>query len=134
MTPRPVDETPGTQPPRNRLRHNLLLGSIWLAVGLFVMPALVYWVGIALLGPYGDGAGIGTFYGNFFADLASGSARAWTLALGPVLLASLLRLIFLRRPTADEPEQEAAPRQPRPAASSADHSSNRRVEPRVTLD
>lgn len=133
MTPRPVDETPGTQPPRNRLRHEFLLGSIWLAIGLFVVPAMVYWVGTALLGPYGDG--IGTFYGSFFADLASGVGRAWTLALGPLLLISLLRLIFMRRPTADQPEQEdAAPRQPRPAASSADRSSNRRVEPRVTLD
>jgi hypothetical protein len=109
------------------------LGSIWLAFGLFGMPALVYWVGVALLGPYGDNANAGVFYANFFADLAAGSARAWTLALGPAVLISLLRLIFLRRPAPSietQPVPDAATRQARPAAASA----HRRVEPRVTLD
>jgi hypothetical protein len=138
MTPRPVDETPGT----HRLRFELIFGSLLLAAGLFVMPALVYWVGTALLGPYGEGAGAGTFYGDFFGDLASGSGRAWTLALGPLVLISMLRLIFLRRPAPDEADQsaepDAAPRPVRPAASSAKPANtkpaNRRVEPRVTLD
>lgn len=114
-----------------RLRFELILGSIWLGIGLFLMPALVYWVGVTLLGPYGEGAGLGTFYGDFFGDLASASARAWTVALGPLVLISLLRLIFLRRPGTDVADEiDAAPRQSKPAAAVE----NRRVEPRVSLD
>lgn len=117
-----------------RLRFELIFGSIWLAVGLFLLPALVYWVGTTLLGPYGEGAGVGTFYGDFFGDLASASGRAWTLAVGPLVLVSLLRLIFLRRSADEADEGDAAPRQPRPAIPADDRSGRRRVEPRVSLD
>ena len=76
----------------HRLRLELILGSVLLALGLFAVPAIVYWVGIKLLGPYGDGAdvGLGTFYADFFGDLASGTGRAWSLALGPLVLVSLV--------------------------------------------
>lgn len=120
------------------LRFELIFGSIWLAVGLFVMPALVYWVGLALLGPYGGGGGsgngLGTFYGDFFGDLASASGRAWTLALGPLALVSLLRLIFLPRPASDEADNDAALRQSYPEAPAEKRPGGRRVEPRVSLD
>ena len=134
MTPRPVDETTAHRKPQHRLRFELIFGSLWLAAGLFAMPALVYWVGASLLGPYADGAGIGTFYGNFFGDLASGSIRAWTLALGPLVLVYLLRLVFLRRPEpAASDDEDAAPRQPASKAA-AGRPDRRRVEPRVSLD
>lgn len=116
-----------TQTP-HRLRFELILGSLLLAFGLFAMPGIVYWVGSHLLGPYKEAAGAGTFYGDFFGDLASGSLRAWTLTLGPLLVVSLLRLIFLRRPE-PEAQERAAPPQPRAAEPE-----QRRREPRVSLD
>jgi hypothetical protein len=123
---------PTVSPATHRLRFELIIGSVLLALGLFGVPAVVYLVGIKLLGPYGEGAGLGTFYVNFFADLASGTGRAWSLALGPLVAVSLVRLLFLKRPTLDEEgdEESAAPRQaagPRTAA-------NRRKEPSVNLD
>lgn len=147
MTPRPVDDITDTDRPPHRLRFELILGSVLLAIGFFAMPALVYWVGTALLGPYGDAANLGIFYGDFFGDLASGSGRAWTLAVGPAVLISLLRLIFLRRPAldqpaTDQPESGVASRQSRPASSerppeahrSGHRPEKRRVEPRVSPD
>lgn len=79
----------------SRVRTELIIGSLWLAVGLFVVPALIYWVGTSALGPYGDKATLSDFYGAFFADLASGAPRAWLIALGPLLLISLVRVLYI---------------------------------------
>jgi len=137
---RTVDPEPGS----GRLRFELIFASVWLAIGLFVVPALIFWVGITLLGPYGIDAqagaqaaaqavaqrgGLGSFYADFFGDLASGELRTWALALGPLLIVSLVRLIFIgARPpkddAADTPPPSAAP----PSTKSTDH---RRVEPRI---
>jgi hypothetical protein len=111
------------------MRFELIFGSVWLALGLFLLPAVIFWVGITLLGPYGEGqgAGMGTFYGNFYGDLAQGELRAWALALGPLIVVSLLRAVFIG--TRPKPETRE-PREPAPvkAAKTADP---RRVEPRV---
>jgi hypothetical protein len=130
---------PETRPrTTHRLRFELILSSVLLALGLFAVPAIVYWVGIKLLGPYGEGAsaGLSTFYADFFGDLASGTGRAWSLALGPLVLVSLVRLLFVRRPpqsgTEGELDEEAriAPPQPmRPQPPPA-----RRKEPSVNFD
>jgi hypothetical protein len=114
------------------MRFESIFASLLLAFGLFVLPALVYWVGAALLGPYGTDTGgtLGAFYGDFFSDLASGSVRTWSLVLGPLVVVWLVRLIFLRKP--EEPVEgfeEPAPRRPAPRAPV-----DRRVEPRISLD
>ena len=145
---------------QSRLRFELLLGSALLAMGLFVVPAGIFVVGKVLLGPYGDtvagsdAAGIGVFYGNFFGDLASLSGRAWTLALGPLLLITWIRLLFLKRRDgagpaeversvdvaprrrAPPPEPRAQPQQPRPQPrpKARGQGPGRRVEPRISLD
>jgi hypothetical protein len=126
-TPAPI-----ASPTTHRLRFELIFGSVLLAFGLFAVPAVVYLVGIKLLGPYGEGAGLGTFYVNFFADLASGIGRAWNLALGPLVAVSLVRLLFLKRRPADEEGdgESAAPRQ----AAAPRAAGNRRKEPSVNLD
>jgi apolipoprotein N-acyltransferase len=114
-----------------RLRFELIFGSIWLAVGLFVMPALIYWAGASLLGPYGVNAGLSTFYGAFFADLAAGAGRTWILALGPLLSVSLVRLLFIgvgrANPDPDVPDEEDPPQNPKRSVPAQ----NRRIEPRV---
>lgn len=118
-------------PMRRRLRFELVFASIWLGFGLFLLPALIYAVGILLLGPYGEGSGLGRFYADFFGDLVEPSGRAWALVLGPLVLISVLRLLFLdvrARPSADD-EADDSPRAPPPPAR--EHA---RVEPRVSLE
>ncbi|HEY4367379.1 MAG TPA: hypothetical protein VGN07_09130 [Steroidobacteraceae bacterium] len=128
-----VEPAPKRPSSPHRLRFELILASVLLAFGLFAVPALVYWVGIKMLGPYGDGDGASqaVFYTDFFGDLATPVARAWALALGPLVVVSLVRLLFIRRP---EPggEQDDAPRQV-PARAQAPVS-GRRKEPSVNLD
>ena len=113
----------------SRLRFELIFASIWLAFGLFVLPALIYGVGALLLGPYGENQGLGTFYADFFGDLVAPTGRAWALALGPLVLISVLRLLFLDvKPKIedDEPEPPRVPSPPRRDPA--------RVEPRVSLE
>ena len=124
-----MDERTDDTPSHHRMRFELIFGSVWLALGLFILPALIFWVGITMLGPYGEGqgAGMGTFYGDFYGDLANGEVRAWALALGPLVLISLIRVTFIG--TRPKPErvvdaEAEAPSLPR----SADP---RRVEPRI---
>lgn len=114
------------RPPRQRLRFELIFASVWLAFGLFVLPALIYMVGTLLLGPYGENQGLGSFYADFFKDLVEPAGRAWTLALGPAVVVYVLRLIFLgAKPRSEEDELEP-PVAPPPARP--------RVEPRVSGD
>jgi hypothetical protein len=112
-----------------RVRFELIFASIWLAVGLFALPALIFMVGGSLLGPYGENAGLGRFYGDFFGDLAEPSVRAWAIALGPLVLISILRLIFVGVARGPEKPQE---KRPAPVRRGADD--HRRVEPRVSTE
>jgi hypothetical protein len=116
---------------RRRARFETILASIWLAVGLFVLPAAIFAVGGALLGPYGDNGRLGRFYGDFFGDLAEPSVRAWAIALGPLVLVSLLRLVFAG---AGRELQEPPQSQDRPAGPRHASEEHRRVEPRVSTD
>jgi hypothetical protein len=96
-----------------------------------VLPATIFFVGGALLGPYGDDGGLGRFYGDFFGDLAEPSVRAWAIALGPLTLISLLRLVFAgvdRGPQAPQAEPD------RPAAHRRTAEEVRRVEPSVSAE
>jgi hypothetical protein len=114
--------------PRQRLRFELIFASLWLAFGLFVLPAIIYMVGTLLLGPYGENQGLGAFYADFFKDLVEPAGRAWILALGPLVVVSILRLIFLGR----APQEDSEPELEAPVAQSPAPRS--RVEPRVSGD
>lgn len=114
---------------RRRIRFELIFASIWLAIGLFLLPALIYLVGTLMLGPYGENAGLGSFYADFFKDLATPSGRAWTLALGPLVLITVLRLLFLDVGTKREEDRDDRAEPPAPTPRAAG-----RVEPRVSLD
>lgn len=124
---------------QRRLRFEVIFASLWLAFGLFVLPALIFWVGAALLGAYGENAGLSTFYVDFFGDLADSSGRAWTIALGPLVLIYLLRAIFIgvkADPGAPEDvEVEAPPSPPRRVAPKKEPkrttTPRSRVEPRM---
>jgi hypothetical protein len=138
--------TDGELPARHgRLRFEVIFTSVWFGIGLFVVPTLIYTIGAMVLGPYGTDAGLAAFYGDFFTDLAEPSARAWAIALGPLLTISVLRAVFLNFKGAAEPEGDDAPPASREARRDGEHrvdaakrppaanpkASNRRVEPRV---
>ena len=116
---------------RSRARFELIFASIWLAVGLFLLPATIFAVGGALLGPYGETGRLGRFYGDFLGDLAEPSVRAWAIALGPLILISLLRLVFAGAGRGSS-EPQAPP--DRPAAPRRVSEEPRRVEPSVGTD
>ena len=114
------------------MRFELIFGSVLLAIGLFILPAVIFWFGVTMLGPYGEGAGagMGTFYGDFYGDLAQGEVRTWALALAPLILVSIVRAIFLGprpKPAIDEVAEIAAPVPQKTTES-------RRVEPRIGSD
>lgn len=91
---------PAAAPARERrLRFELLFAAGALGFGLLILPALVYWVGMRILGPYANG-GLGAFYADLFRDLLSGSGRSWLLVGGPYGTLLLLRglLLGLRGP------------------------------------
>ena len=88
--------------PHTRRDAALFGGAV--ALGLLVIPLLIWIVGHRVLGPYtrGDdprGHGPLALYGNYFSGLAHGSLGYWTVALGPamLLLAARLWLSLLRR-------------------------------------
>jgi hypothetical protein len=143
-----ADELSAEERRSRRLRFELIFASLGLAFGLFLLPALIFSVGAALLGAYGENAGLSTFYIDFYGDLADGAGRAWILALGPLALVYLLRAIFIGvRPKAgqpvdtDEPQFEPPPRRqappPRreaPPVRKSSSSRPARVEPRMGSD
>lgn len=111
---------------RSRWRFELIFASVCIGFGLLAFPALIYWIGALVLGAYGENAGLGTFYLDFFRDLAEPSARTWALLLGPFLTLTLLRLVLrVRRST--PADSDTPPPEPPPPT-------NRRVEPRLGAD
>lgn len=136
--PERLTRTTDPEPSNRRLQFELLFASVWLAVGLFLVPALIFWVGITLLGPYGEapGGGLGTFYANFFGDLATGEVRAWFIAFGPLILVSFVRAVFIGVDSLatndDEARHEKRKATPAPATVTPKKTTGqRRVEPRI---
>jgi hypothetical protein len=89
-TPLPPESPPAGAP--HVLRRELLILAAGLAVGLFVMPALIFEVGSRTLGSYAGG-GLGALVKAFLRGLAGGAPAFWAVALGPYLLAMALRLL-----------------------------------------
>lgn len=63
--------------------------------GFLVLPAIVYGVGVRLLGEYRPGGGMGLFYGDLYRALGRGEGWAWLLLLGPYLGIMAIRLMWL---------------------------------------
>ena len=86
-----------------RTRRELSLYGGALALGLLVIPLLIWVVGHRTLGPYthGDnphGLGPLALYADYFSGLAHGWLGYWAVAVGPalLLLAGRLWLTLLR--------------------------------------
>ncbi len=86
----------GSTPAHLRWRRELALAGICIGFGLLIVPTLIYGVGVQMLGAYGGGPHLGSFYGDYFRNLSSGSVRTWFLVLAPYLLLVGGRLIFWR--------------------------------------
>jgi hypothetical protein len=74
------------------LKKNLVPVAIGLIAGALVLPALIYGVGVAVLGPY-DGGSLAGIYKMVLRGLAHGSITSWVVVLGPYLLWHLARLL-----------------------------------------
>jgi hypothetical protein len=130
-TPDNHDTDDGARP-RSWVRRELIVAGVALALGLFVLPGLIYFMGAALLGPYAENRGVGAFYADFFRDLGEPSGRAWALVVGPLVLVTAIRAVFIGVKPGSEAgtptrSQAETPPKRRPEDS-------QRVEPRVTLD
>jgi hypothetical protein len=83
-----------------RFKNELLLLGILLGFGLFLLPLVVYLVGVEIVGPYeGEGGAFGLL-ASILTALARGNWAAWVLTLSPYLIFLLTRLTVrtLRRP------------------------------------
>lgn len=93
-----------------RLRKELILAGVLIAVGILVLPIGIFHVGQRLLGDYSaEGAGVLHLYGQILRDMGAGRPIAWLLVLSPWLGILLLRALwwpFSRRRSEAEPTPE----------------------------
>lgn len=68
----------------------LLAAGAALAIGVALMPILIFYIGVASLGRY-EGASLGALYGSVFNGLKEPSLAAWLVILGPYALYLLFR-------------------------------------------
>ncbi len=81
--------------PVDRLRKELIIFSVMVAIGLVALPIAIFKTGEILLGEYsGEGHGIGHLYGDILGGLSAGDWNAWLLVLGPWLGVMLLRTLW----------------------------------------
>jgi hypothetical protein len=73
-------------------QREVLTLALCLAVGLLIMPLLIWLVGSLQLGPYANG-GLGSLLRDYYLALAQGSLAYWLVALGPYAAVWLLRLL-----------------------------------------
>jgi hypothetical protein len=71
-------------------RREVLTLALCLAVGLLIMPVLIWLVGSIQLGPYANG-GLGSLLKDYYLALMHGSLAYWLVALGPYVAAWLMR-------------------------------------------
>jgi len=68
------------------------LAVLGLLVGVGLMPVLIFYAGVSVLGRY-DGANLRHLFGSLFAGLGQGSVASWVVLLGPYALYLLFRVL-----------------------------------------
>jgi hypothetical protein len=71
-------------------QHELISFGLCLAIGLIVMPILIWLIGSSRLGPYANG-GLLALWRDYVVGLAHGSLAFWLVALGPYAALWILR-------------------------------------------
>ena len=92
---------------RTKLAREALLALALIAVGLILLPALVYLVGQRIVGAYADG--MGGLYAATGDALISGNFFAWILVLSPWLCILLIRCLWWLRPSRQTVKQLTNP-------------------------
>jgi hypothetical protein len=77
----------------NGFVKQLSIAGLGLGFGLGLLPILIYFAGVNLLGRY-EGASLVRTYQSIYAGLAAGSIAAWIVVLGPYLLFLLGRALL----------------------------------------
>jgi hypothetical protein len=77
----------------NNLKTEVLLLLGLVALGMWLVPALIYLVGSEVLGPYGEIQTISAFYLDLFGFLIAGRGIAWLLVTSPYLFLCVIRLL-----------------------------------------
>lgn len=78
--------------PKQPWALEMIAAGLCLAVGVALMPILIFYIGVATLGRY-EGAGVGPLYASVFAGLREPSLAAWSVILGPYALFLLFRAL-----------------------------------------
>ncbi len=80
--------------PNDTLRREIIIAAAFFALGFFILPFAIYWVGRELIGNYSTDATAGALAlaEGIWADLLSFRLAAWVLVLTPYALAQLVRL------------------------------------------
>jgi hypothetical protein len=68
----------------------LALAALGLLIGVGLLPILIFYTGVTVLGRY-EGAGLGHLYASLFAGLGQASIASWVVLLGPYGLYLLFR-------------------------------------------
>ena len=71
----------------------LVVAGVGLALGLVLMPVMIFYAGVAALGRY-DGASLGRLYSSLFEGLKEASVASWIVFLGPYALYLLYRALL----------------------------------------
>ena len=76
-----------------RLKTEAFLLLVLLALGMWLVPALIFLAGSRILGPYGDIDTLAAFYIDLFGSLLAGRGIVWLLVGSLYLFLSLIRLL-----------------------------------------
>jgi len=80
--------------PKDILRREIIIAAVSFALGFFILPLAIYWVGRELIGSYSPDASAGALAlaESIWADLLRLRLAAWVLVLAPYGLVQLLRV------------------------------------------
>jgi hypothetical protein len=77
----------------NYWRRELTIALAAFGFGFLLLPFLIYWLGVRVLGDYAPGAGVLDFAESIWADFLRLRPAAWMLVLGPYVIVQALRLL-----------------------------------------
>ena len=80
------------------MRHPIYRIATLISLSALTVPAIIYVIGRALVGPYQGPLGLLGLIGNIYADALHGHVSAWFLLLSPLLIVLVwYGLAWLRR-------------------------------------
>jgi hypothetical protein len=77
---------------RDPFRREILIATVMLAFGLFVLPMAIYAVGVRVIGEYGGEGGLLDLAESIWTDLLGLAPWAWILVLSPYVVVQAVRL------------------------------------------